>query len=219
METKKMKKVIFVMALAVIFVSTFPISGFAVPIMEITCPPDITIECDESPDPGNIGDASAESGCDPDPTITFSDTVSPGTCFEEDTITRTWNATDACGDTASCVQTIEVVDTTPPDIQCNAPATITPKDAPIMFTATATDNCEGDPSVDIIGYDCFQFTKKGKRIDKTESCIVEVSGDSIRIVDSGGVDDNITWTVSAIDNCGNVEETTCSVLVVKPEKP
>jgi hypothetical protein len=38
-------------------------------------------------------------------------------------------------------------------------------------------------------------------------------------VDSGGVNDNITWTVRANDNCGNVAESTCSVLVVKPEKP
>jgi hypothetical protein len=108
------------------------------------------------------------------------------------------------------------VDITPPDIQCNTPATITPPDAPISFTATATDFCTDDPFVEIIGYDCFKFTKKGKRIDKTESCVVEIDGDTITIVDSGGVDDNITWTVRAVDNSGNVTESTCSTLVVKP---
>jgi hypothetical protein len=112
-----------------------------------------------------------------------------------------------------------IEDTTPPVIHCNAPETITPPDAPVSFTATATDNCAGDPSVEIIGYDCFKFTKKGKKIDKTESCIIVVNGDTITIEDSGGVDDNITWTVRATDNSGNVAEDTCSVLVLKPEKP
>ncbi|MHA2010660.1 MAG: hypothetical protein ACW980_25395 [Promethearchaeota archaeon] len=111
------------------------------------------------------------------------------------------------------------MDITPPEIQCNAPATITPPDAPITFVATATDNCESDPSVDITDYDCFMFTKKGKRIDKTESCIVDISGDTISIVDTGGVDNNITWTVRATDNCGNVAEATCSVVIVNPMQP
>jgi len=185
----------------------------------ITCPSDITIECDESTDPSNTGIASATDACNFIPTITSTDTVIPGTCPEEKTITRTWTATDASGNSSSCVQTIEVVDTTGPEIQCNAPATIKPPDAPVSFTATATDNCADDPPVEIIGYDCFQFTKKGKRIDKTESCIIEVNGNTITVVDSGGVDDNITWTVRANDSCGNVTESTCSVLVVNPEQP
>ncbi len=184
----------------------------------ITCPSDRTIECDEPTDPSNTGSASATDTCDPNVTIIFTDIVTPGTCSDEFTITRTWTATDARGNSSSCVQTIEVVDTTPPDIQCNAPATIIPPDAPISFTATATDNCAGDPSVEIIGYDCFKSTKKDKRIDKTESCIVEVNGDTVTIVDSGGVDDNITWTVRANDNCGNVSEKKCEVIVVNPGK-
>lgn len=187
---------------------------------DIDCPADITIECDESRDPGNTGFATALDNCDSAPAITFSDIVTPSpVCPEEETITRTWTATDCAGNSASCVQTIMVDDSIPPVISCNAPATITPPDAPISFTATATDNCAGDPSVEIIGYDCFKFTKKGKRIDKTESCIVGVNGDTVTIVDSGGVNDNITWTVRSNDNCGNVSESTCSVLVVLPERP
>ena len=46
--------------------------------------------------------------------------------------------------------------------------------------------------------------------------MVVISGDTITIADSGGVDDNITWTVSANDNCGNITETTCSLVVVNP---
>lgn len=185
----------------------------------INCPSDTTIECDVSPDPAITGVASAIDSCDSGPTITFSDTVTQGSCSEESTISRTWMTADASGNMGSCVQIIEVVDTTPPNIQCNAPTIITPPDAPISFMATATDNCASDSSVEITGYDCFMFTKKGKRINKTKSCVVDLNGDTVTIRDSGGVDDNIIWTVRANDNCGNVSEATCSIEVANPGNP
>jgi hypothetical protein len=185
----------------------------------IDCPADAEIECTESLDPANTGTATAMDACDPDVTVGFSDSETLGTCAVESTIERTWTATDGSGYSSSCVQVLQVVDTTPPVISCNAPATITPPDAPISFTATAMDNCDSDPSVQITAYDCFQFTKKGKRIDKTESCIVEFADDTVTIVDSGGVADTITWTVSSADGCGNVSEAECSVDVVKQGKP
>jgi hypothetical protein len=72
--------------------------------------------------------------------------------------------------------------------------------------------------VEIVDYDCYKYTKKGKRIDKTESCVVEVAGDTITILDSGGVDDHITWTISATDSSGNTAQLVCEVLVVNPGK-
>jgi hypothetical protein len=115
------------------------------------------------------------------------------------------------------VQTITVVDTTPPDIACNAPATIVPPDAPISFTATADDSCCFE-SVEIVAYDCFFLNGAGKRVDKTESCVVEVNGDTITILDSGGVGDHITWTIVATDCCGNVSTKECEIEVVNPGK-
>jgi hypothetical protein len=181
-------------------------------------------------------DGTGSSDPNPDDTLTYAWTTScPSGSFDDATSTApvltvdsssgatvvcnaSLTVTDTCGASDSCSSTVTIVDTTPPDIQCNAPATITPPNAPISFTATATDICTGDPFVEIIGYDCFKFTKKGKRIDKTESCIVDVDGDTITIVDSGGVDDNITWTVRAVDNSGNVTESVCSIMVVNPGK-
>ena len=48
--------------------------------------------------------------------------------------------------------------------------------------------------------------------------MVEITGDTITILDSGGVNNNIAWTVSATDSCGNSSEETCIVEVVNPGK-
>ena len=90
-----------------------------------------------------------------------------------------------------------------------------PPDAPISFTATSTDNCT-DVTVEITTFDCFSETKKGKRIDRTGSCVVSFDGALITITDSGGVGNNITWDVSATDSCGNNTVMTCGVGVDKP---
>jgi hypothetical protein len=124
---------------------------------------------------------------------------------------------DEEGDTAMCTAQVTVQDTIPPVVGCNNPPTIVPPDAPISFTATATDLCEGDIIPEITDFDCFKFTKKGKRIDKRESCEVAIAGDTVTILDSGGVGDNIRWYVSATDSSGNVTVShECDVVVVNP---
>jgi hypothetical protein len=183
---------------------------------EVSCPADVTIECDEATDPSNTGTATATDDCDAAPALEFADVEAAGICADEKTITRTWTATDAAGNSDSCVQQIEVVDVTPPVVSCNAPATIRPPDAPISFAASAVDNCSEDPLVEVVGFDCFDLTKKGRRIDKTLSCVVQLDGNTVTIQDSGGVGDNISWNVRAEDACGNPTEVECQLEVVNP---
>ncbi len=125
---------------------------------------------------------------------------------------------DDFGGQASCSSNVSVIDTTPPVIQCNSPATIIPSDAPISFTATAADSCVGAITANITAFDCFTFTMKGKRIDKKGSCKVAIGGDSITILDSGGINDHITWNISATDPSGNTATLNCEVLVVNKNK-
>jgi hypothetical protein len=185
----------------------------------LACPPDASVECDESTDPSNAGSASATDACDPSVSVGFSDAIVPGLCPQESIITRTWTATDASGNASTCAQTVEVVDTTAPIIECNASPTSVPPDAPISFTVTATDNCDDQVSAEIIEFDCFKYTKKGKRIDKTESCVVEIANDTITIADTGGVGAHITWTARSSDDCGNIGRTVCEVEIVNPVQP
>lgn len=194
--------------------ATVTVSDTSAPLMG--CPADVTIECDEPTDPTNTGEATATDVCDPSPGVSYSDDVAPGSCPQASVITRTWTGTDRCGNAADCVQTINVVDTTPPTIFCNAPPTITPPDAPIAFTAGATDNCDGEPAIETTGYDCYKFTRKGRRISKLESCVVGMEGATITILDSGGVGDHISWTVDAVDGCGNAAQLVCEVEVANP---
>ncbi len=91
------------------------------------------------------GSATATDNCSATIIITPSDETVDGECPQEYTITRTWTAQDECGNTSSCVQIIEVVDTTPPIVTCPADVTldcndsIDPEDTGY---AEATDNCD-----------------------------------------------------------------------------
>ncbi|MBK8923652.1 MAG: M4 family metallopeptidase [Saprospirales bacterium] len=70
----------------------------------ITCPANITVVCDISPD--STGYATAADNCDPNPGLTYSDRTTGGNCDWLCTIERTWVATDYCGNVSTCVQRI-----------------------------------------------------------------------------------------------------------------
>ena len=76
----------------------------------------------QSPDDTG-GYASATDACS-DVTVTYADMTAEGDCDNEYTIERTWTATDDCGNNTSKVQTIEVLDTTPPVITCPGDVTV-----------------------------------------------------------------------------------------------
>jgi hypothetical protein len=173
----------------------------------IGVPADQTLECDATvPPPATV---SATDSCDTNVVPTFTETRVDGSCAANYTLRRTWTAVDDCGNSTSATQTITVQDTEGPRIVCNDDAFITPSQAPISFTATATDKC-GDATVQITGFDCVG--KKGK--SKLESCVVTFSGSTVTIHNSGGVGNTISWTVQATDSCGNITNRTCDTSVV-----
>lgn len=70
----------------------------------ITCPANITVVCDISPD--STGYATAVDNCDPNPVLRYSDRTVSGNCDWLCTIERTWEATDNCGNVSTCLQLI-----------------------------------------------------------------------------------------------------------------
>ncbi len=112
----------------------------------ITCPGQITVQCPGNVPAPDISLVSAMDNCDPSPVITWQgDTVLTDPCGG--TITRTYRATDACGNWAECTQIIITInDTVSPTIVC--PPDITVNSDPdacganvTVPTPTVNDNC------------------------------------------------------------------------------
>lgn len=152
---------------------------------EIKCPDDVTVACNESLNPNDnsklgMPTVTVLSNCVP-VNVTYSDSVTPGANCSADHIVskiiRTWTVTDGCGQSATCDQTITVVDMTPPmisipsggDYGCN------PTNIPTDLTI-----------------------KSGTVVSDCSYVTVDVSH-----VDSGDCTITRTFTVTATDSCGN----------------
>jgi hypothetical protein len=64
--------------------------------------------------------------------------------------TRAWLATDPCGNQATCIQTLTLVDTTPPALTCPSDILVpcsSAAGATVSFTALATDTCDQNPQI------------------------------------------------------------------------
>ena len=129
-------------------------------------PQDETIECTSSI-PSYVLEAT--DNCDNALEITLVDSTSTqanNDCF---TISRTWIASDNCGNTDMHTQVLIVIDTVMP-IFTNAPIdeTISCVDVFPIFTIEATDNCDNDVTVTLIDSTCLLYTSPSPR-DKRQS--------------------------------------------------
>src|SRR5204863_287390 len=112
------------------------------------CPMDTTVPCNQSTDPLATGTATATDACS-GVTVTHSDTVMLSNCPDSFTIRRHWVATDGCGNSSSCEQTINVRDTVAPTLH-NVPADQRVACDSVPAPASnvmATDNCDPSPTV------------------------------------------------------------------------
>ncbi len=109
-----------------------------------TTPPNITVPLGQQNNLEITGRAQATDACHPsaaEPSFTNSNL---GPCGG--TLLRLWTATDECGNTATYLQIITVVDTISPTITCPPPADVAcgkQYDLDLTGRATATDDCDG----------------------------------------------------------------------------
>jgi hypothetical protein len=82
----------------------------------ITCPADVEVDCSADNSPSSTGTATATDDCGQEVAVDFADSgLSGDGCVN--TFTRTWTATDACGNTSTCDQVITITDTTAPELE------------------------------------------------------------------------------------------------------
>lgn len=164
---------------------TITVVDLVAPVL-IGVPANATVECDAIP---TVALVTAEDNCDENPVVTFVETVSEETCPQ--TITRTWTATDDCGNESTLSQVLTVVDTTDP-VLIGVPADTTVEcDAiPAPAVVTATDNCSLNL---IVGFN-----------------------ESIQELACGAV---ITRTWSVSDDCNNFVQASQVITVTDTEAP
>ncbi len=187
-------------------------------------PAAVTVECDAVPAPATL---TATDNCDANPVVTYAQTRTNGACANSYTLTRTWTATDACGNASSKSQVITVLDRTVPVLSA-APAAVTVEcDAvPAPATLTATDNCDAAPVVTYAqtrtngtSVNDYTLTRTwtatdacGNASSKTQTITVRDTKAPVLTVPSAisvNTDNNVCgatvgFTATATDNCGPV---------------
>ncbi|WP_320814687.1 gliding motility-associated C-terminal domain-containing protein [Flavobacterium sp.] len=117
---------------------TINVQDISAPVIA-TLPRPTTINCPATP---VFATANATDNCGSNFTLTYVDVTTDGDCAGSYSITRTWTATDACGNSSQATQTINVQDISAPVIAAlPSPTTINCPATPVFATASATDNC------------------------------------------------------------------------------
>ena len=208
---------------------------------QIVCPLNITIECNASTLPVNTGSATATDACDLSPVVVYVDVVEGSGCAQSFTITRTWTATDAAGNTASCSQTISGEDTTAPSITC--PVVVSPIECGVALSfgmASASDACDASVTltftdVTLAGSCVQQYTvtrtwtaeddcgntatcSSSILVEDTSAPVISCPGDVTGVCDIS-TDPSVTGTATAVDNCDSAPVVTYADVVIDGNCP
>jgi hypothetical protein len=187
----------------------------------ITCPADVVRECPANTSPAATGTATAVDNCSI-PTVSFKDVSVPG-CGGTMTITRTWRATDAAGNSSSCVQTVRTVDTTPPMIIPGPGNAIClwPPNGKYVYVNNVTaavhivDACDAHPRVATIGCvssqcddaPCTDHPGEDGDGNTVNDCVYDAGLDRLAVRSERAGTDPAGRTYSLImtsaDGCGN----------------
>jgi hypothetical protein len=154
----------------------------------IVCPPNLTIACNANIDPSTTGIATSTDNCISNLTIRYTDAYSAQGCNQN--LIRTWTASDGCGNSSSCTQTITLTDDIAPNVMC-------PPDITLSCGANTSPAFTGEPTIS-------DFCQSNLIVTFTDittgpPCDITISR---------------TWTVN--DGCGNVS--TCIQIIKLEDK-
>ncbi len=111
----------------------------------ITCPPNLTFECNFNTSPSSTGFATATDNCTSQNLILITSTdVLSGTIPCKGIITRTWKSQDKCNNISTCQQLITINDNVAPIITCPQNIILgcnSNTNPTVTGIAIATDNC------------------------------------------------------------------------------
>ena len=123
----------------------------------LTCPAPVTVSCaGDIPIVDITTVSNVTDNCPGIVVVTHQgDAISNQTCANRYTITRTYRATDGCGNFTECTQIITVDDQTPPTISCPADITVcgvgAVPAADISLVSGVSDNCAGAVTITFQG--------------------------------------------------------------------
>ncbi|HZV70817.1 MAG TPA: Calx-beta domain-containing protein [Saprospiraceae bacterium] len=169
----------------------------------LTCPANVTVQCASLVPVVNTAGVVTADNCGPVPTVTHvGDVISNQTCVNRFIVTRTYRTTDACGNSATCNQTITVFDNTAPTLTC--PANVTVQCAalvPVVNIAgvVTADNCGGAPTVTFVNDVITNQTCINRFIVNRTYRSTDVCGNSATCVQIITVFDNTAPVITFVD--------------------
>ncbi|HEY0978012.1 MAG TPA: hypothetical protein VGE21_11140 [Flavobacteriales bacterium] len=165
------------------FVQTITVNDTTAPVISNNAGSlDVTVSCAADVPAANHALINATDNCGGTVTISSGEVSNPGSCANQFTVTRTYTATDACGNASTFVQTITVNDTIAPVIST------------VAGSLDATVSCAADVPA-----------ANNATIDATDNCTGAVAITSNDVTTAGSCANNFTVirTYTATDACGN----------------
>jgi len=179
---------------------SFTVNDTTAPTFNESLPGNTTVECDAVPAAVTL---TADDNCDTDVPVVYSESRTNGSCPDSYTLTRTWTATDDCGNSTQHIQTIQVQDTTPP----------------VIGTAASDQTVECDGTSDPSGALAAWLASHGGAAAADNCGDVAWSHNFSSLSDLCGATGTATVIFTATDDCGNSSTTTATFTIQDTTPP